>query len=87
MIGKTVEVYIDDMLIKSLLEENHIADLLQVFDILRRDNLRLNASKCTLGVGSGRFLGHIVSKRGIEANPDQIDRDDCCPGAIHFKIN
>uniref|UniRef100_A0A2N9I089 Reverse transcriptase domain-containing protein n=1 Tax=Fagus sylvatica TaxID=28930 RepID=A0A2N9I089_FAGSY len=72
MIGKTVEVYIDDMLIKSLREENHIADLLQVFDILRRDNLRLNASKCTFGVGSGKFLGHIVSRRGIEANPDQI---------------
>uniref|UniRef100_A0A2N9F3W1 Uncharacterized protein n=1 Tax=Fagus sylvatica TaxID=28930 RepID=A0A2N9F3W1_FAGSY len=72
MIGKTVEVYIDDMLIKSLREENHISDLLQVFDILRRDNLRLNASKCTFGVGSGKFLGHIVSRRGIEANPDQI---------------
>uniref|UniRef100_A0A2N9GNE9 Uncharacterized protein n=1 Tax=Fagus sylvatica TaxID=28930 RepID=A0A2N9GNE9_FAGSY len=72
MIGKTVEVYIDDMLIKSLQEENHIADLLQVFDILRRDNLRLNASKCIFGVGSGKFLGHIVSRRGIEANPDQI---------------
>uniref|UniRef100_A0A2N9G0X2 RNA-directed DNA polymerase n=1 Tax=Fagus sylvatica TaxID=28930 RepID=A0A2N9G0X2_FAGSY len=72
MLGKTVEVYIDDMLVKSLREENHIADLLQVFNILRRDNLRLNASKCTFGVGSGKFLGHIVSRRGIEANPDQI---------------
>uniref|UniRef100_A0A2N9G140 Uncharacterized protein n=1 Tax=Fagus sylvatica TaxID=28930 RepID=A0A2N9G140_FAGSY len=72
MIGRTVEVYIDDMLIKSLREENHLADLLQVFDILRKDNLHLNASKCTFGVGSGKFLGHVVSKRGIEANPDQI---------------
>uniref|UniRef100_A0A2N9HQL3 Uncharacterized protein n=1 Tax=Fagus sylvatica TaxID=28930 RepID=A0A2N9HQL3_FAGSY len=72
MLGKTVEVYIDDMLVKSLREEDHIADLLQVFNILRRDNLRLNASKCTFGVGSGKFLGHIVSRRGIEANPDQI---------------
>jgi ribonuclease HI len=72
MIGKTVEVYIDDMLVKSLREENHIADLLQVFDILRRDNLHLNASKCTFSVGSGKFLGHVVSRRGIEANPDQI---------------
>ena len=72
MIRRTVEVYIDDMLIKSLREENHLVDLLQVFDILRKDNLHLNASKCTFGVGSGKFLGHVVSRRGIEANPDQI---------------
>ena len=70
MIGKTVEVYIDDMLVKSLREENHVADLLQVFDILRESRLRLNASKCTFGVSSGKFLGHVVSRRGIEANPD-----------------
>uniref|UniRef100_A0A2N9EE12 Reverse transcriptase domain-containing protein n=1 Tax=Fagus sylvatica TaxID=28930 RepID=A0A2N9EE12_FAGSY len=72
MIGKMVEVYIDDMLVKSLLEENHVSDLLQVFDILRESCLRLNASKCTFGVSSGKFLGHVVSRRGIEANPDQI---------------
>ena len=72
MIGKTVEVYIDDMLVKSLREESHLADLLQVFDILRKNNLRLNESKCTFGVGSGKFLGHVVSRRGIEANPDQV---------------
>jgi ribonuclease HI len=72
MIGKTVEVYIDDMLVKSLQEENHVADLLQVFNILRESRLRLNASKCTFGVSSGKFLGHIVSRRGIEPNPDQI---------------
>ena len=71
MIGM-VEVYIDDMLVKSLREENHLADLLQVFDILRKSHLCLNASKCTFGVSSGKFLGHVVSRRGIEANPDQI---------------
>ena len=72
IIGKTVEVYIDDMLVKSLQEENHIADLLQVFNILRESRLRLNASKCTFGVSSGKFLGHIMSRRGIEPNPNQI---------------
>uniref|UniRef100_A0A2N9HX24 Integrase catalytic domain-containing protein n=1 Tax=Fagus sylvatica TaxID=28930 RepID=A0A2N9HX24_FAGSY len=72
MIGRTVEVYIDNMLVKSLQEEDHLADLQQVFDILRKDNLCLNASKCTFGVASGKFLGHVVSRRGIEANPDQI---------------
>ena len=70
IIGKTVEVYIDDMLIKSFREEDHAADLLQVFDILRGSRLLLNASKCTFGVSSGMFLGYIVSRRGIKANPD-----------------
>ena len=61
VIGKTMEVYIDDMLIKSLRKEGHIADLLQVFDILRRSRLHLNASKCTFSVSSGKFLGYLVS--------------------------
>jgi hypothetical protein len=72
IIGKTVEVYIDDMLIKSLRKEDHTTDLLQVFDILRRSRLRLNASKCTFGVSSGKFLGHVVSRRGIEAIPTRL---------------
>uniref|UniRef100_A0A2N9FR62 Uncharacterized protein n=1 Tax=Fagus sylvatica TaxID=28930 RepID=A0A2N9FR62_FAGSY len=71
-IGKTVEVYIDDMLVKSARKEDHLAHLREVFEILRRDGLRLNASKCLFGVRSGKFLGHIISSRGIEANPDQI---------------
>jgi hypothetical protein len=61
IIGKTVEVCIDDMLIKSLQKEDHTADLFQVFDILRRSRKRLNASKCTFDVSSGIFLGHVVS--------------------------
>ena len=72
IIGKIVEVYIDDMLVKSIKEENHIANLLQAISILRESRLRLNASKCTFGVSSGKFLGHIVSRRGIEPNLDQI---------------
>ena len=72
IIGKIVEVYIDDMLVKSIKEENHIANLLQAIGILRESRLRLNASKCTFGVSSGKFLGHIVSRRGIEPNLDQI---------------
>ena len=70
MIGKTVEVYIDDMLVKSLREKSHVADLMQVFEILREGCLRLNAPKCTFGVSSSKFLGHVMSRRGIEANPD-----------------
>lgn len=72
LIGQTVEVYIDDMLVKSLQKEDYIADLTWVFSILRNSHLRLNVAKCTFGVSSGKFLGHMVSWQGIEANPDQI---------------
>ena len=72
MIGKTVEVYIDDMLIKSMRKMNHIEDLREVLEVLQNSKLRLNASKCLFGISSGKFLGHMVSYNGVEANPDQI---------------
>ena len=72
LLGKTVEVYIDDMVVKSVKGMNHVEDLEQVFGILRRHNLKLNASKCAFGVGSGKFLGFLVTQHGIEANPNQI---------------
>jgi hypothetical protein len=65
LIGRIMEVYINDMLVKSLQKEDHIADLTRVFGILRDSHLRLNASKCTFGVSSGKFLGHMVSQKGI----------------------
>uniref|UniRef100_A0A2N9J681 Integrase catalytic domain-containing protein n=1 Tax=Fagus sylvatica TaxID=28930 RepID=A0A2N9J681_FAGSY len=71
-LGKTVEVYIDDMVVKSVYAEEHVGDLRAVFNTLRRHHLKLNASKCAFGVGSGKFLGFMVTQRGIEANPDQI---------------
>jgi hypothetical protein len=72
LLGKTVEVYIDDMVVESVKSTDHVEDLRKVFGILRRHNLKLNASKCAFGVGSGKFLGFLVTQRGIEANPDQI---------------
>ena len=71
-LGKNVEVYIDDIVVKSKLVSEHLADLSSIFQILRRHKLRLNASKCSFGVGSGKFLGYMVTHRGIEVNPDQI---------------
>ena len=71
-LGKNVEVYIDDMVVKSKMVFEHLADLANIFEILRRHKLRLNASKCSFGVGSGKFLGYMVTHRGIEVNPDQI---------------
>ena len=71
-IGRNVEVYLDDMLVKSLDEKKHSDNLQETFDMLRRYNMKLNPSKCAFGVSSGKFLGFMVSYRGIEANPDKI---------------
>ena len=71
-IGQNVEVYVNDMLVKSLDEEKHLNVLQETFDTLRQYNMKLNPSKCAFGVSSGKFLGFMVSHRGIEANPDKI---------------
>ena len=71
-LGKNIEIYIDDMVVKSKLEFEHINDLGNIFEILRRHKLRLNASKCSFGVRLGKFFGYMVTDRRIEVNPDQI---------------
>ena len=71
-LGKNIEVYIDDMVVKSKLVSEHVMDLTSIFKILREHKLRLNTSKCSFRVGSGKFLGYMVTHRGIEVNPDQI---------------
>ena len=71
-LGKSIEVYIDDMVVKSKVVSEHVEDLKNIFEILRKHKLRLNASKCSFGVGSGKFLGYMVTHREIEVNPDQI---------------
>ena len=71
-LGRSVEVYIDDIVVKTKLVSEHVGDLTSIFEILREYKLRLNASKCTFGVGLGNFLGYMVTHRGIEVNPDQI---------------
>ena len=60
------------MVVKSKLVSEHLADLTNIFEILRRHKLHLNVSKCSFGVGLGKFLGYMVTHRGIEVNPDQI---------------
>ena len=71
-LGKNVEVYIDDMVVKSKLESEHVNDLESIFDILRRHKLRLNASKCSFSIRSGKLLGYMVTHHRIELNPNQI---------------
>ena len=72
-IGHTVEVYIDDMVVKSKQESWHVEDLQGAFEVLQQHKLRLNAEKCIFGVGAGKFLGYLITNRGIEINLDQID--------------
>ena len=72
LLGKTMEVYVDDMLVKSRRSQDHLEDLAQAFSIMRSYGMKLNADKCTFGVGGRKFLGYMVSERGIEANPKKI---------------
>ena len=60
------------MVVKSKIESKDVNDLGDIFGILRRDKLRLNASKCSFGVGLRKFLGYMVTHHGIEVNPNQI---------------
>ena len=71
-IGRNVQVYVNDMLVKSRREEDHLKDLKETFDTLCSYNMKLNLGKCAFGVTTGKFLGFMVSQKGIEANPDKI---------------
>ena len=71
-IGRNVEVYVDNMLVKSKEEEDHLDNLRETFNMLRQYSMKLNPSKCAFGVSSGKFLGFMVSQRGIEANPEKV---------------
>ena len=70
--GKSIEIYVDDMVVKSKVVSENLGDLGSTFDVLRKHKLHLNASKCSFGVGSNKFLGYMVTHRGIEVNPNQI---------------
>ena len=72
MIHKEIEVYVDDVIIKSKHQEDHVADLRKFFQRLRRYDIKLNPTKCAFGVPSGKLLGFIVSRRGIELDPSKI---------------
>ena len=71
-IGRNVQVYVDDMLVKSLCEEDHLDDLRETFNTLRSYNMKLNPNKCAFGVTVGKFLGFMVSQRGIEVNLEKV---------------
>nr|CAN81727.1 hypothetical protein VITISV_017319 [Vitis vinifera] len=72
LMGHTVEVYIDDIVVKSKTREEHVLHLQEVFHLLRKYGMKSNPSKCAFGVSAGKFLGFMVSQRGIEVSPDQV---------------
>ena len=72
LIGKTMKVYMDDMLVKSKTATDHVTDLSDTFTVLRRYRMKLNPLKCMFRVASRKFLGFMVNHRGIEANPEKI---------------
>ena len=61
-----MKVYIDDMMVKSIKAELHVAHLAESFQVLKNYNMKLNPTKCAFGVSAGKFLGFIVNIRGIE---------------------
>ena len=65
-------VYVDDMIVKSRDRADHLVALQRFFERIRQLRLRLNPKKCTFGVTFGKLLGHIVSERGIEVDPENI---------------
>jgi len=72
MMYNEVEVYVDDMIVKSKDREGHIANLKKFFERIKKNRLRLNPQKCTFGVTTGKLLSFLVSDRGIEVDPLKI---------------
>ena len=71
-LGRNVQLYVDDMLVKSVHENDHLNNLQETFNTLQSYNMKLNPSKCMFGVTVGKFLGFMVSQRGIEVNPEKV---------------
>ena len=72
-IDKNVEVYVDDIIVKSQKSKQHAGDLEQILDTLHKYNIKLNPDKCVFGMKAGKFLGFMISHRGIEANPEKME--------------
>ena len=72
LLGVSMEVYIDEMLVKSAAVQDYVTHLDQTFSILRQTNMMLNPNKCTFAVRAEKFLGFMVSQREIKANPGKI---------------
>jgi len=80
LLGRTMEVYVDDMVVKSVKAKGQAADLEAVFDRVRKHDLRLNPEKCFFRVWGGKFLSFMITRRRIEANSDK------CEAIVHMRV-
>ena len=71
-IRKTIECYVDDIAVKSRAKGDHVADLKTVFDIMRAHQLKMNPTKSFLEVANGKFLGFVVTSKGIHLDPMKV---------------
>ena len=71
MLGRNVQAYVDDMVVTSKRKDQHIADLEELFTTIAKYNLKLNPDKCVFGVEAGKFIGFLLTERGIKANPNK----------------
>jgi hypothetical protein len=79
-IGRTVEVYIDDIVVKTRKADDLVNDLRIAFDCLQKNRVKLNPEKCVFEVSRGMLLGYIISQQGIEPNPEKVSTlDRMCP--------
>ena len=67
-----MEAYVDDMIVKSKTFEGHLEDLQEVFGILGKHGMKLNLEKCSFFIKGGKFLGYMVSSKGIEPKPEKV---------------
>ena len=94
-IGRNVQVYVDNMLVKSIWEDNHLSDLQETFNTLRSYNMKLNPSKCVFGITARKFLGFTVSQRGhngVSSTKDdqrstEPKRQGSCVKQVYLKSN
>ncbi|KAK8928297.1 hypothetical protein KSP39_PZI017417 [Platanthera zijinensis] len=70
--GRNLEVYVDDLMVKSKCVDSHLRDLEETFATLRKFKMRLNPLKCVFGASRGKFLGHLLTPAGVEPNPDKV---------------
>jgi len=80
MLGRSVQAYVDDMVVTSHKRERHTADLEELFTTIAKYRLKLNPEKCVFGVEVGELLGFMLTERGIEASPDK------CAAIIAMRI-
>lgn len=67
-----MEAYVNDLMVKSLLQNSHLQDIEECFATIRKHNMKLNPDKCTFALDVGKFLRFIISRHKIEANPEKI---------------